>query len=490
MIGTVYLVGAGPGDPSLLTVRAAELLRSAEVVAHDALISEAVLALIPPTAERLCVGRRGLGSSRAVDRIHPEVLARARAGKQVVRLKQGDPFIFGRGGEEAEELTAAGIPFEVVPGISAALGAAAWAGIPLTHRGISSDVTFATGHDLLTGAAGATDWGMLSRGSGTLVLYMARRKLDENIARLIAQGRSPETPAALISRATTARQQVVTATLRELPALAARVALEEPSLLVVGAVVGLRGNIAWRERHPLHGRRVVVARARPGESELAARLRSLGAEVIETPRIDIAPLADRSRLDACLARLGDFDALVFGCAAGVDALLSHLGESGRDLRDLTRVPWWAVGSAATARLRAVGISPLVMTEGACRDSLAGLARTAHKLLLITSSAGRPHLRAELSAAGNEVVELPAYQLHTHSPPPLSAAPDVVVLPSSSAAAHLYGSELGHALLHVDAIAIGPVTQDAALRLGATRVTRAAGDSREQVIEAFLRLVTS
>ncbi len=243
MNGCVYLVGAGPGDPGLLTLRALELLRGCDVVAHDELVPPAILALAAPHAERLAVGRRCRGR-RAPMKLHPEVLARARAGRSVVRLKSGDPFVFGRGGEEAEELARAGISFEVVPGVSAALGAAAAAWIPLTHRECSSDVTFATGHDLGSAAAsGRVDWAKLA-GSGTLVLYMASRSLAANLARLVAHGRPAATPAAWIAAATRPDQEVVVGTLADLAARVDPRAGGAPALVIVGEVVAVRERLA------------------------------------------------------------------------------------------------------------------------------------------------------------------------------------------------------------------------------------------------------
>ncbi|HET9555259.1 MAG TPA: uroporphyrinogen-III C-methyltransferase [Anaeromyxobacteraceae bacterium] len=241
--GFVHLVGAGPGDPGLLTVRALELLRAAEVVAHDELVPPAILALCHPGAELVAVGRRHHGSSRHPLRLHPAVLERARAGRVVVRLKAGDPFVFGRGGEEAEELAEAGIPFDVVPGVSSALGAAASALIPLTHRDHASDVTFASGHDLVAERPSRSDWARLAR-PGTLVLYMASRALAPNLARLVALGRPASTPAAWIAAATRPEELVVVGTLADLAArVAAREPGEAPALVVVGEVVALRERL-------------------------------------------------------------------------------------------------------------------------------------------------------------------------------------------------------------------------------------------------------
>ena len=244
--GRVDLVGAGPGDPGLLTVRARELLLAADVVAYDELVPPALLALAAPGAERLPVGRRCHGRTREPLRLHPDVLERARAGKRVVRLKAGDPFVFGRGGEEAEELAAAGVPFEVVPGVSAALGAAAAARIPLTHREVSSEVTFSTGHDLIRAEAPGRSDGRRLAGSGTLVLYMASRSLGANLARLVDSGRPATTPAAWIAAATRPEQEVVVGTLGD---LAARVGVrcgDAPALVVVGEVVTIRERLLAR----------------------------------------------------------------------------------------------------------------------------------------------------------------------------------------------------------------------------------------------------
>jgi uroporphyrinogen III methyltransferase/synthase len=241
--GFVHLVGAGPGDPGLLTVRALELLQAAEVVAHDELVPPAILARCRPGAELVAVGRRHHGSSRHPLRLHPAVLERARAGRVVVRLKAGDPFVFGRGGEEAEELAEAGIPFDVVPGVSSALGAAASALIPLTHRDHASDVTFASGHDLVAARASRSDWARLAR-PGTLVLYMASRALAANLERLVALGRPASTPAAWIAAATRPEEEVVVGTLADLAGrVAARAPGEAPALVIVGEVVAVRARL-------------------------------------------------------------------------------------------------------------------------------------------------------------------------------------------------------------------------------------------------------
>jgi cob(I)alamin adenosyltransferase len=267
--GAVYLVGAGPGDPDLLTVRARDLLAIADVVAHDALVGPAILALARPGAELLAVGRRH-GGGPTPYRLHPDVIARAAAGQLVVRLKAGDPLVFGRGGEEAEELAAAGIRFEIVPGVCAALGAAAYAGIPLTHRDCASDVALLTGHDVDGSHPSHTDWSEAARGTGTLVLFMAGRALAANLARLIAGGRARTTPAAYIAAATTPDQRVVTGTLDTLAADVERAAVDPsaPALVIVGEVVRLRERLAWFTPAPAPVPVGAARRDAPGERGL------------------------------------------------------------------------------------------------------------------------------------------------------------------------------------------------------------------------------
>src|SRR6266849_5649562 len=387
--GIVYPVGAGPGDPKLLTLRALELMRSAEVVAYDELVPPQILSLVPAQAELLAVGRRH-GHGKTGYRLHPMVLERARAGRIVVRLKSGDPLIFGRGAEEAEELAEAGIPFEIVPGVSAALGAAAYAGIPLTDRRYASQVTLATGHC----AEGDED---TSR--ETLVLYMAAHRLAENLQRLVAQGRAPSTPAAYVASGTTPEQHVISGTLAD---LAKRVATEHrsgPALVIVGDVVALRERIQWFERVPLRGRRVLVARARPGRSKIASQLRALGAQVMESPSVSVKALDDYSGLDLALVQLDRFDAIVFGCAAGVDAVARRLNLLNLKLNRSAGIAVIAVGEEAAETMERNGHSPTLQLDGACHDALTGSAidLTSKNLLLFVAAQGRPNLQVELEA---------------------------------------------------------------------------------------------
>jgi uroporphyrinogen III methyltransferase/synthase len=478
--GMVYLVGAGPGDPRLLTLRAYELLQRADVVAHDLLISQAILSLAPAKAELLAVGRR-YGSEKKDYRLHPEVLDRARKGKIVVRLKCGDPFVFGRGGEEAEELTDAGIPFEVVPGISAALGAAAYGGIPLTHRCYASQLTLSTGHD--SGKRLPDDIAVRSNSDGTIVLYMAARRLQANLDRLLQAGYASETPAAYIANATTASQQVVVGTLKTLATKIGAIRPEAPAIVIAGQVVNLREKISWFERKRLHGCRILVARARPGVSKIASQLRELGAEVIEAPGISVAPLEDKSSLtDAISGR--EYDAFIFGCAPAVEMAWPEIQLQGVP----DEVQWIAVGEQARTALARVGAQNVIGCPGSCGEALSAVADhlRGRRALLITSNQGRPVLVEQLSAIGVKVSVVAAYRVqHCFSALDRDPVFDLVVAPSSSAA-DLILSRAQTALRQTPFATMGPSSTAAARRGGVLDVTEAPHDDVESLIGCVIK----
>jgi len=477
----VYLVGAGPGNPGLLTVRASELLRTADVVAHDALVSSSILSLIGAQAELIPVGRRH-GRGATPYRLHPVVLEKAKAGLAVVRLKAGDPFVFGRGGEEAEELAQAGIPFEIVPGISSALGAAAYAGIPLTHRVHASTVTFVSGHDL-NGTRRNPEWLTDIPRDGTLVLFMASRQLSANLQGLIVGGRHADTPAAYVAAATTRNQKVFVGTLTTLGDNVGLLDTNEPGLVIVGEVVRMRERIAWFERRPLAGRRLLVARARPGRSAIAAALRALGAEVLEVPEVEAVPLNGTSHIEASLARLHGFRGIVFGCAAGVDAVLPQVPTI-----DVAVV---AVGAAAAQALSRYGIEPAVSVRGACQEALRehSLLLQGGRFLLVTSEDGRPSLCDELTGIGAVVETLAVYRT-VHRMPSFPLPPiNLVVLPSSSASRALLSGDLGDTLRGVPMVAMGPQTEEAARRWGAHDIYRAESDDPAALVSLAVTTLT-
>ncbi len=396
----VFLVGAGPGRPELLTLRAVECLRRADLVLYDRLVPPALLDHAPAAAARVCVAELAEHHPERAPRIHETMIAAARAGRRVVRLKGGDPHLFGRGGEEAEALRQAGVPFEVVPGVTAALGAAAYAGIPLTDRRHASAVAFVTGHRCSGEAAGALDWPALARFPGTLVFYMGASRLAEIVAALLAHGKAADTPAAVVRHATLGCQRTAAARLADLPAAARAAGVEAPAVTIVGPVVDLRPCAGWFEALPLFGRGVLVTRPRRQAAGLMARLRELGAVPYLLPTVEVREPADWAPVDAALANLGRYQWLVFTSANGVEALIRRLIQTGRDLRALGPVRLAVIGPSTAAALRAHLLEPDFMPATYNSEALAaGLKERAagQRLLLARADRGRDVLRQELTA---------------------------------------------------------------------------------------------
>jgi uroporphyrinogen III methyltransferase/synthase len=412
--GKVYLVGAGPGDPGLLTLRGREVLALADVVIYDALIAPRLLDYTPPRAERIYVGKRASAHTLAQEEINRLLVERATGGATVVRLKGGDPFVFGRGGEEALALVDAGIEFEVIPGVTAAVAAAAYAGIPITHREVASAVAFITGHEADDKAGSALDWENLAHWKGTLAFYMGVSNLPVISENLIAHGASPDRPAAVIHWGTTPRQKVVAGTLRTLPGLVAAAGLKPPAIIVVGEVVALRDRLQWFERRPLLGRRIVVTRSRAQASELAAQLEALGAETVEAPAIRIEPPEDTAPLRAAARKVSEFNWIVFTSVNGVDAFFGTLEAEGFDARALAGCKVASIGPATTLRLTECGILPDLQPETftgaavaaamAARQDLAGA-----RILLPRTDIAPRELADALAARGATIREVVAYR---------------------------------------------------------------------------------
>jgi uroporphyrinogen III methyltransferase/synthase len=412
--GTVYLVGAGPGDPGLLTLRAAELLARADVVVYDALVSPEILDRCPADAERVYVGKRGGEHSRTQEEINALLVELGREREAVVRLKGGDPFVFGRGGEEALALVDAGIPFEVVPGVTAGVAAPAYAGIPVTHRGITASVAFATGHEDPVKADSDLDWDQLGRGVGTVVFYMGVGRMAANFERLVAAGRSADTPAAAVEWGTYPRQRVVTGTLRDLPERVAEAGIGAPAIVVVGDVVGLRERLAWFESRPLFGKRIVVTRARAQASDFAAALQALGAEVVQFPTIRIVGAPDPGPLVRAAAEADRFDWIVFTSVNGVARFWSALRETGRDTRALAGVSLCAIGPATAAAIEMEGARPDLVPERFVAESVVEALENetdlrGSRILLARAETARSVLPDSLRERGAEVVEVVAYR---------------------------------------------------------------------------------
>ena len=455
MSGIVHLVGAGPGDPGLLTVRAVELIAAADVILHDRLIPATALDHAGPQAEVVYVGKEGGGPQMPQEEINRLLLEHARAGKRVVRLKGGDPFVFGRGGEEALVLREAGIPVEVVPGVTAGVAAPAYAGVPVTHRGIAGGVAFVTGHgrDDGGGEGDEIDWEGLARFPGTLVFYMGVKALPRIAERLVAGGRPPDQPVAIVERGTLPGQRTLLATLADAPERAAAEGIRAPAITLVGDVARLREELAWLERRPLHGRTVAVTRARAQSSALATRLRELGATVVEAPAIRIRPL------DPPIPEPRDFDLVVFTSPNGVELFLDRL----HDARSLAGVTVAAIGPGTARALRERGIAADVVPERAVAESLLeALAGTrVDRALVVRPAEGRPVLRDGLAARGATVEEVILYET---VPEPLdpdtraaAAAADYLLFASGSAV-RFFATAAGEDALRGPRIAsIGPAT---------------------------------
>ncbi|HEY0140315.1 MAG TPA: uroporphyrinogen-III C-methyltransferase [Thermoanaerobaculia bacterium] len=498
-VGTVYLVGAGPGDVRLLTLRAAELIATADLVALDALVSKEIAARIPKTAEVVYVGKRAAAHTLPQDQINALLVKEAKSGKKVVRLKGGDPFVFGRGGEEAEELVAAGVPVEIVPGISSAIAGPAYAGIPVTHRSYATSVTLVTAHEADDGSTGIK-WPALAQLDGTIVFMMGFANLANIVHRLIEYGMTPERGCAVISKGTRFDQRTVAGTLRNIEARVAEANLETPALIVVGDVVKLHETINWFESKPLFGKRVVVTRAREQASEMKRLLEESGAHVLQFPTIEIAPPASWESLDRAIAEM--YDWLIFTSSNGVASFFERLSAAGRDVRSLAGVHVAAVGQQTAADLRARGLNPDVMPERFISTELLPLLaenQTGIRTCVIRAEQGRDELIDELRRRGGEVDLAVAYRtvaaetdLEELRDLIASDAIDVVTFTSASTADHFYGKLTEDERKKVNARAliasIGATTSQAVRRYGKEPDVVAEKASVEAIRDAVVEAV--
>jgi uroporphyrinogen III methyltransferase/synthase len=496
--GVVYLVGAGPGDPGLVTRRALELISRADVLVHDRLVPSELLDHAPADAERLYVGKEPGEASIAQEEIHELLVGRARAGKLVVRLKGGDPFVFGRGGEEAEALSAAGIEFEVVPGITAGLAAPAYAGIPVTHRDAASAVALVTGHEDPSKEDGALDWAALAAFPGTLVLYMGVRNLSQLASRLIEHGRPADEPAAVIERGSLPGQRVVTGTLGEIADRAALARIHPPSVTVVGNVAALRERLAWFEDAPLHHMRVAVTRARAQASTLAAQLSELGAEVIELPSIRIQPRSIDPEIEHALELLhsGRYDVICLTSPNGARLLLDALSARGLDARTLRGATLAAIGPGTAQALADGGLKadvvPATSVGEALAEELVQLGLEGKRVLVARAAQARDVLPESLRKAGAEVDVVALYdtvreELDKQSLAKLARA-DYITFTSSSTVRYLIEA-LGSAdRLPATArvVSIGPVTTETAHEMG----LRVDVEAEQHDIEGLVQALTN
>lgn len=410
---TVYLIGAGPGDPGLLTIKAKEILERADVVVYDYLANPGFLDYCRADAEIIYVGKKGGDHTLPQDQINALLVEKAKEGKIIARLKGGDPYVFGRGAEEAEELLEAGATFEVVPGVTSAVAAPAYAGIPLTHRQYASSVSFITGHEDPTKEESAHNWEALAKSASTLVFFMGVKNLPMIAQNLIKNGRPADTPVALVRWGTTCRQRTMTATLETVADEAKRLGFKAPSLIVVGDVVKLRPTLMYFENKPLMGKGVVVTRAREQASGLASILEEMGACVIQFPTIEIKQLVDDSPVESAILGLAQYDWLIFTSVNGVKHFWRVLESVGLDSRILAGCEIAAIGPATAEALQAKGIRPdFVPDKYVAEGVVAGLLErgvAGKKVLIPRAKEAREVLPEELRKAGAQVEILPVYE---------------------------------------------------------------------------------
>ena len=475
--GKVYLVGAGPGDPGLLTLKGKQVLERADCVVYDFLVNKELLRLARADAEKIGVGRRGETGRLRQSEINQLLVERARAGKLVCRLKGGDPLVFGRGGEEAQALAAAGLAFEIVPGVSAGHAVPAYAGIPVTHRDITSTATFIAGHEDPEKETSRLDWAYLGTCPGTLVFFMAVRNLPRIAKALIEHGRDPATPAAVIQWGSLPNQKVIEGTLAE---IAGKTTAEmTPAITVIGDVVNLREHLNWFERLPLFGKRIVITRARAQASVLREELSALGAEVIELPTIEIRPPDSWEPLDSAIRRLVEFQYLLATSANGVRSFLARLDACGRDVRALHGLTIGAIGPATAAEFARTGVKvDLVPKEYVAEGLLAALGDRdlrGKAVLIPRAKVARDVVPRTLEERGARVEVVEAYRTVTPEIPPqelkrlFTPPPDAITFTSSSTVANfamLVGEDrLAEVLRGVAIASIGPITSQTLRKLG-------------------------
>jgi uroporphyrinogen III methyltransferase/synthase len=500
--GKVYLVGAGPGHPGYLTLRGLECLRQADFVLYDKLVSQVLLEYAPPAAQRLCVTELAEHHVERYVPVHRIMIEAATQGRIVVRLKGGDPFLFGRGGEEAEVLRQAGIAYEIVPGVTAALGAAACTGIPLTHRLHASAVAFVTGHEQPGKPESSLDWPALAAFRGTLVFYMGISRLTQIVRALIEHGKAPDTPAAVVHWATTGEQRTIENTLDGLADAVLKAGITAPAVVIIGPVVSLRKDLTWFEDGPLFGKRVLVTRPRQQTSELVNGLILLGAVPYVLPAVEIREPADWGPVDRALARLASYHWLVFTSVNGVEYLLGRLPKVRLDLRALAPVRLAAIGPKTADALRRFHLEPDVVPARFQSEDLAAELRKhiqpGQRVLLARADRGRDLLRAELSGIA-EVDQIAAYSQVDAIASDSKVLDhlrrgeiDYVTLTSSNIARALLASvdEPSRARLEsgqVKLVSISPVTSAAVTQLGLKVAAEASEATTESLLEALVRL---
>jgi uroporphyrinogen III methyltransferase/synthase len=494
--GIVHLVGAGPGDPGLMTRRSLELIAEADAILYDRLIPADALEGAQPGCDLRYVGKEPGNPAMAQEDIDALLVELGSEGLRVVRLKGGDPFVFGRGGEEAEALANAGVSFEVVPGVTAGVAAPAYAGIPVTHRDSASAVAFVTGHEDPGKNESALDWEALARFPGMLVLYMGMKNLPLISERLIAAGRPADEPAAVIQRGSLPGQKTVTAMLADIAERVVEAGIRPPAITVIGRTVALRDTLAWLESRPLHGRRVAVTRARAQASGLAARLRALGAEVVETPAIRIEPRPVEGELERMAARIGEYAVVILTSPNGATLLMDALGATGSDARALAGATVAAIGPGTAAELERHGIRPDVVPPRSIAESLvealADVPVQGRRVLVARAAEARDVLPEAMSGRGAEVDVVALYDTVAE---PLDddqlealATADYVTFTSSSTVRFLLDAIGSPDGLPSDGrlVSIGPVTSATAREHDLTVDVEAQRHDIDGLVDALVR----
>jgi len=504
--GKVYLVGAGPGDAGLLTLRGAELLARAEVVVYDALVNPELLYLAPKTAEIIYGGKRAKDHAIPQPELNQLLIAKAREGKTVVRLKGGDPYVFGRGGEEAEELSDASVPFEVVPGVSSFVAVPNYAGVPLTHREFCSRLTLITGHEDPAKEASSIDWPQVAKTPGTKVIMMGTDRIGAIAQTLIAHGMAPATPIAMIRWGTTGRQQSIAGTLDTIATVAEKAKIAPPTVAVIGEVVKLRSKLNWFERRPLFGQRIVVTRTREQAAPFSRQLSDLGAEVLEVPTIKIEPTTHRESIVDALLELNSYDWLIFTSPNGVTMFFEYFFRQFHDMRDIGGCRIAAVGPATAKKLKDLHLQVDLMPDEALAASIAE-AFTEYesvenlKICLLRAEVANPELPAALEALGAIVDDIACYRTVPETADPsgavsrlLESGADWITFTSASTVEHFH-TRFDLPLLvkkfpNLKLASIGPETSKALAALNLTPSLEAKQHTTDGLLNALLAATKS
>ena len=495
--GIVYIVGAGPGDKKLITLKGVECLQRADVVIYDLLLNEALLEHCPPHTKKIQAPDPRVRTTRQTE-LNQMLVEHAKAGKVVVRLKGGDPYIFGRGGEEAVALTEAGIPFEVVPGITSAIAAAAYAGIPVTHRDYASSVAFVTGHSAAMHPDSNINWELLATAVDTLVVYMGVAHLRQITERLMTHGRNPKTPVSLVRVGTTPQQQVVQGTLDDIVQKAEASQLKSPAIIIVGEVNRLREQLRWFDTKPLFGKRVLVTRARAQASGFADLLEANGAEVIQFPTIKIQPITiDRKDIPAP----DKYDWVIFTSVNAVEIFYERLWENGKDVRVFGGTKICAVGPKTVEALNNIGIHPDFVPSNARGSAIAAEMEnvSGKKILLLRAKIATPALPDGLRERGAHVHDIPLYDTvkvanenrDEIEADLLNGKINLVTFTSSSTVTNFLEMFPAHTpavlLTDVQVAVIGPETQKTAIEHGVQVNTVAKQATIESLVEAIIKI---